>query len=241
MSERIEQIISSPYKLDEVEQETQNVKMFRFSPTNDQEVAFEPGMFFMIEYRDNDGSKIKRAYSVASAPGSKILEFYIGMVGGKLTSKLDSAKKGDLYYISGPYGKFKFSQSENKKSLFIAAGTGISPFMSMLRGIEGNGLDEDVVMLYSVKTTNGIIKRDELNSIKSRTKLKTIITLTKPEQNDVWQGYTGRITKELIEKEVEDIGERTCYLCGSNEFTKAMTDYLLVLGVKKENIKKDVW
>lgn len=237
--------LSRPYKLIEIIQETPTVKTFKFKSEFGEKMIFKPGQFVQIGY-SSDGSKIdvQRFYSIGSVPGADTMEFYIEMIGGKLTSVLDKAKIGDLYNIGLPNGKnFEYVPGYSKKSLFIAASTGIAPFMSMLRYIEQNHIQEDIVVLYTVRTKADIIRASALEEFNKNGVAKIAITLTREGNNSEWKGETGHLDKEKIFSLVPDVKERVAYLCGSNKFNSAMTEILISLGVKndKEHIKHDVW
>ncbi len=78
---------------------------------------FKPGQFVQIGY-SSDGSKIdvQRPYSIGSAPRSDVMDFYIEMINGKLTSVLDKASVGEIYNLGASNGKnFEYSLSQNKK------------------------------------------------------------------------------------------------------------------------------
>ena len=163
------------------------------------------------------------------------------MIHGRFTSHLDTAKVGDIYYVTGPHGQFKFVPQEDKKVLFIAGGTGIAPFISMLREIKQLSSGNDVSLIYSVKYPNEIIRKTELEDLAKSLTLKTTITVTRPKEGDGWTGYTGHINGDMIMKSTPDFLERTPYICGPLAFVKALKDALVLLGVKQEKIKADVW
>ncbi len=222
--------------------ETPDVTLFRFEPEDKTRMDFEPGMFVMVAYVDPaTKEKTARAFSIASAPSQDFLEFYISMVHGKLTSRLENAKVGERYYITGPYGQFKFSPDADRKVLFLAGGTGLAPFMSMLREIKLLSSGNDVSMLYSVKYPNEVIRKSELAELGSQINLKTHITVTRPQPGDGWTGQTGHIDSEMIKRYAPDFAERMTYICGPLNFAQAMKDALMALGVPSERIKSDVW
>ncbi len=226
----------------EMLKETPDVVLFRFESQDKSKMGFEPGMFVMVAYVDpQTKEKTARAFSIASAPSQDFLEFYISMVHGKLTSKLENAKVGDAYYFTGPYGQFKFAPNADKKVLFLAGGTGLAPFMSMLREIDLMSSGNDVSMLYSVKYPNEIIRKDELAELGKRINLNTVVTVTRPQQGDGWTGQTGHIDADMIKKCAPDFAERVPYVCGPLNFAKAMKEALLSLGIPEGKIKCDVW
>lgn len=236
------QFTDKPYRITEMLKETPDVTLFRLESEDRAELEFDPGMFVMLAYKDSvTGEKIARAYSLASAPNQNFLEFYISMVHGKLTSHLETAKVGDLYYVTGPYGQFKFSAREEKKVLFLAGGTGVAPFMSMLRQIKLLSSGNDVIMLYSVRYPSEIIRRNALAELTEQLGIRMVVTVTRPQQGDGWTGQTGHIDADMIRKYAPDFAERAPYICGPLAFSKALKDALISLGMSDERIKADIW
>ncbi|MGC8651697.1 MAG: ferredoxin--NADP reductase [Candidatus Micrarchaeia archaeon] len=236
------QIKEKPYTITYISKETPEVTLFRFSAKDGAKIAFDPGMFVMVEYANPTTSeKISRAFSIASSPSQPYLEFFISMIHGRFTSHLDTAKEGDLYYITGPYGQFRFVPGVDKKVLFLAGGTGLAPFMSMLRHIRDLAMDDDIVLIYSVKYPTEIIRKAELGELEKALKLKLAVTVTRPQEGDGWSGEKGHIDANMIKKYAPDFAERTVYICGPLGFVKAMNDAAEALGIDRSKLKADVW
>ena len=122
------------YKVAELLHDTPDVDVFKFKAEDGYKLKFDPGMFVMLTYSNPDTKeKITRAFSIASEPEGETVDFFIHMIHGRITAKLETAQVGSVYYLTGPYGQFKFKPEEDKKVLFIAGGTGLAPFMSMLK------------------------------------------------------------------------------------------------------------
>ncbi len=199
-------------------------------------------MFAMLEYRGvNTKESVARAFSIANAPPSDELEFLISLIHGRFTSKLDTAKVGDVYYVSAPYGQFKFDINSGSKFLFLAGGTGLAPFMSMLRLIERNGQKIDCAMLYSVRYPDEIIDKEELDRMSQRLGVKTSVTVTRPADGDGWSGEKGHVDSSMILRHVPDVKERTSYICGPPAFVKALKDALVSLGVSPNAVHAEMW
>jgi ferredoxin-NADP reductase len=235
-------ITQKPYVISEIIHETPDVDTIRYKAQDGTRLNFDPGMFVMITYSNPDTKeKIARAFSIASAPGSETLEFFVHMIHGRFTSHLDTAKVGDTYYMSGPYGQFRFVPAEDHKVLFIAGGTGLAPMMSMLRYVKDLGSDNDIVLIYSVRFPNEIIRKEELGELEKEIKMKLVVTVTRPQEGDGWAGETGHIGQEMIKKYAPDYKERKVYVCGPLAFTKAMQEVCTSLEIPKEMVKADVW
>jgi ferredoxin-NADP reductase len=236
------QLQHKQYFISYINKETPDVSLFRFEARDATRIDFRPGMFVMLEYSDEStGTRMDRAYSLASAPQQDFLEFIIGMIHGQFTSHLDTAKVGDAYYVTGPYGQFAFDPEINKKVLFLAGGTGIAPFISMLREIKLRSSDTDVCMLYSVRYPNEIIRKAELEELSRSVRLKFNVTVTRPQTGDGWTGEKGHICADMIKRLVPDYAQRAPYVCGPLAFAEAIRDALVVIGVPLESIKADIW
>ena len=133
-------IIKKPYVLERVEKLSPDIFRFRFRARDGAAVDFIPGMFAMLAYRDDKtGEEIARAYSISSVPNANYFDFVITLIHGQMTSKLEAAKPGDVYYISGPTAMFKIDADPGKKFLFLAGGLWTRPVPFHDRVREGQG------------------------------------------------------------------------------------------------------
>lgn len=234
-------IIKKPYALDSIDKSTKEVTVFRFKSQDNASVDFTPGMFAMLFYKNPAaGEEIGRAFSIANAPPSDYFEFMVALIHGQITTKLEEAKVGDVYYISAPYGQFKFDINSGKKFLFLAGGTGIAPFFSMIRYMKGLGAAMDVNMLYSIKYPTEIIEKNELSSY-AGSGLNLTVTVTRPAPGDGWSGQTGHIDAEMIKKYAPDFAERISYVCGPPKFVQAVKAALVSIGMNERAIRAEMW
>ncbi len=239
-------IIEKKYTISEKIDETPEVLIVRFKPEDGLPVVFDPGMFEMISGVDDTGKKyVARAFSIASDPLSPEMEFFIikepthGEHIGK--SHFADAKIGDPFMLKGPNGQFRFDPNKDSKVLFIAGGTGVAPFMSMLRHMKAIDKKCDVEMLYSIKFPTEIIRKPELDELTKQLGLRLTVTVTRPAPGDGWTGQTGHIDANMIQKYAADVKARMCYVCGPLPFVKAVKDALTALGLPPERVSADVW
>lgn len=203
--------------------ETLDTKTFRLSRHDGRVFEYLPGQYVTLSV-EVVGRKYKRSYSLASSPSHRcILEITVkrDANGGVVSNWLnDNLMIGDNIIVKGPYGKFSCAQNVPPKILFLAAGSGIAPVMSMLRWLTDTEVQVDVSVLLSFRNSYDIIYRDELQLIAAHhSNIKLFITLTK-EPSDItqWPGLTGRINRNLIAALVPDLAERAVYLCGPDAF-----------------------
>lgn len=235
-------ILNKPYTLTAIDKTTKDVTTFTFKAQDGSSIDFSPGMFAMLTYVDKGtGQKISRAFSIANSPPSQELKFFISMIGGQITSKLAQAKIGDEYLISAPYGQFKLDPDFGEKLLFLAGGTGLAPFFSMLKYIIASGKKPDIELIYSVKYPYDIIEQKELEAMVAQLGGRLTVTVTRPAEGDGWTGNKGRVDAALISKCAPDVKERVSYICGPPLFVKALKEGLVSLGVPEKEIKAEMW
>ncbi|MEM4194992.1 MAG: FAD-dependent oxidoreductase [Candidatus Anstonellales archaeon] len=211
-----------------------NTKIFRMEPKDGKNINFLPGQFAKII---KPGTNEFRPYSIASLPEWNFLEFAIRMVGGKFTSYLDGLKEGDSVEVEGPLGHIGYD--EEKKCIFVAAGTGIAPVISMLRRIKENKIDGEFYLFYSNRTKSDTVYFDELKKMSDDGRIKAIFTFTGEE----FPGFEkGRISEEMMKKYLpKELGEFKVFMCGKMEMVLSLKEIFERLGVKKENIKFEGW
>ena len=221
--------------------ETPDTTTYRLGRPDGQTFDYWPGQYITLSIVIS-GQEYKRSYSLASSPArSKILEITVKRApnGGVVSNWLiDHLKTGDTLNLKGPFGKFSCINHTPEKILFLAAGSGIVPIMSMLRWLTDTNARVDVRLLLSFRTPEDIIYRDELKLIAARHKnIDIAITLTTDAVTRYqWLGLTGRINEKMIDKMVPDLPERAVYLCGPDAFMVACKKKMLKLKLPPENL-----
>ena len=213
--------------------------------------SFQPGQFIMMEldlektgkFKVNSGKKRiqKRPFSMSSSPLEKnYLEVTVKTTENAFVSNyfVNYLAEGELIAVTGPFGKFYFDENHTKKNIMlIGAGSGISPLMSILRYIHQKKLPINVHLIYSNKTQNEILWKNEIESLSKEKNITREFTLTKEE----WKGTHGRINKNMISKFLKS-KDTDFYLCGPPDFVKTIEKTLLEeLIIPNENIKKEVY
>jgi ferredoxin-NADP reductase len=221
--------------------ETPDTKTFRLGVPKERTFDYLPGQYVTLSIVIS-GQEHKRSYSLASSPvSSKIIEITVKRApnGGLVSNWLnDHLKIGNTLNLNGPFGKFTCINHAQDKILFLAAGSGIVPIMSMLRWLADTEAHADIRLLLSFRTLEDIIYRDELMLIAARHKnINIAITLTTDAiARYQWRGLTGRINKKMIKKLAPDLQERTVYVCGPDDFMAACKKKLLKLKLPSEKL-----
>ena len=214
-------------------QESPDVKLVRLVWDGVEKFPFRAGQWVGVwcdDYLGDNGKPVRRAFSIASKPGEKYVELCIAR-GKGLSAYLQDLKVGEKVWVDGPYGNFWLRPSKNY--LFIAGGTGIAPFRSMIHDALQSGAK--VVLIYSVKTPADFIYGQEFESLKG---LELIPTITAEHNYPAWRGKQGRV--QTILPGVWKKGF-SVYLCGPLPMVEAVTAQLLELGQPKDQIFVDKW
>jgi len=238
----MQQIQEHILEISEIKDETPTVKSFKVKLPENLNIDFYPGQFFMVSLPNDPEIKTARAYSIASSPLEKgYLEIALNKV-GPFTAKMFELKHGDLLKFKGPYGKFYFNEEMKKDLVLIGGGVGITPLIGIARYCADKNLGNRVKLIYSVKTPEEIVYHEEIKRIKQQNpNFEYIITITRAEDSHAWNGRMGRIEQQLLNENIEKIEDCIYFLCGSKEFVDSIISMLQNLGVKREQIKTDVW
>ena len=139
-----------------------NDTLFSFTTTRDESLRFENGQFVMIGL-EVEGRPLVRAYSIASANYEEQLEFFsIKVPNGPLTSRLQHLKVGDTVLVSRkPTGTLVLHDLRPGKHLyFFSTGTGLAPFMSLIKDPEAYERFEKIVLIHGVRYVNELAYAD---------------------------------------------------------------------------------
>jgi ferredoxin--NADP+ reductase len=139
-----------------------NNTVFSFTTTRDQALRFENGHFIMLGLQI-DGKPLMRAYSIASANHEEHLEFLsIKVSDGPLTSRLQNIKPGDEVLVSRkPTGTLLLHDLKPGKRLYLlSSGTGLAPFMSIIKDPQTYERFEKVILVHGVRYRSELAYRD---------------------------------------------------------------------------------
>ena len=210
---------------------------FVFIP--DQKLKFRAGQYleWTIDGRGADSRGNRRYFTIASSPTEEVIVLSARFYPESSTFKknLMALQPGDKITASQLAGDFVLPKDVNKKIVLIAGGIGITPYYSMIKNTIDTGEKRDIVLLYSNKLSSDAIYQFLWDEAKEKIGLKTIYAVT--DQTD--PKYTGRITPELIQKEIPDYLERYFYLSGPHNLVVSFEDTLKSLGVHRSHIKID--
>ncbi|WP_409021257.1 FAD-binding oxidoreductase [Caballeronia sp. LZ032] len=212
-----------------VRQETHDVKSFFFKAPGERAFVFEPGQFITLEL-DIDGEQINRCYTISSAPTRPhTISITVKRVpGGKVSNWLhDTVVAGTTVRVLGPSGEFTCARHPARKYLFLSAGSGVTPLMSMSRAHHELGEDADIVFIHSARTPDDIIFARELELIASNQKnFRASFVCERVGARTSWPGVTGFLNLPLLKLIAPDYLEREVFTCGPAPYMRAVRDLL---------------
>ncbi len=165
---------------------------------------FEAGQFLQLGLRDGE-HHVHRPYSVAS-PHGPTLEFFIVLVpDGELTPRLWRLRVGDRLEVGHPAaGRFTLSRAPAARDLWmIGTGTGVAPYVAMLRTEEPWRKYERIALVHGVRTRSDLAYRDEFEELQ-RSHPERFVYLPTTSRDDEPGGLSGRVTTLLSSGELEE-------------------------------------
>jgi ferredoxin-NADP reductase len=193
-----------------------------------------PGQHLDVRLTAEDGYTAERAYSIASAPDGERVELAVerlddGEVSPYLTEEL---RQGDQLELRGPVGGyFVWEPGRGGPLLLVAGGSGVVPLMAMLRHRAATGSQVPARLLYSSRSLDDVIFREELERLAAAGDGLTVTHALTRAQPPGWTGYARRIDAAMLEEVGWRPDERPlAYVCGPTRLVEAVAGQLVTLG-----------
>ena len=188
--------------------------------------AFLPGQYVNIEV---PGSGVQRSYSFSSAPGEGKLSFLIKKIpGGAMSTWLESAQCGEALDLHGPLGSF-YLRNVERPLLFLAGGTGLAPFLSMLEVLARAQSQQKVHLIYGVTRSRDLVQVAQIASYAGRLPNFSFSTVVAEPGSS--HPRTGWVTQHIPADALND-GDVDVYLCGPPPMVDAVRKHFDDQGVK---------
>jgi Na+-transporting NADH:ubiquinone oxidoreductase subunit F len=212
-------------------------------------ITFEPGQYAQLvvpPYGDVKEST-QRAYSMSSSPEDKEhIELLVRLVpGGIATTWVHTAvKEGDVVEVVGPFGEFGI-QNTDALMLFVAGGSGMAPFKSILNHMVEAGAypNRDVWYFFGARSLRDMFYLKEMEELEKKLpRFHFVPALSEPKPEDKWEGPTGLITDVLgsyIKDKIPKDKPMEGYLCGSPGMIDACIKVMTNNGITQDKIHYD--
>ena len=205
------------------------------------------GQHVDVRLTAEDGYQAQRSYSIASPPEDKYLMLTVERIeDGEVSPYLvDELRSGDRIELRGPIGGYFVWDARDGKNngspvFLVAAGSGIAPLMAMIRHRANWDNKVPTKLLYSSRSYDDVIYREELDHISANdSSLRVIHTLTR-QQPPNWKSYRRRIDRAMLAETAWLPSEKPlAFVCGPTGAVEAVATYLLELSYEPERIKTE--
>jgi ferredoxin-NADP reductase len=218
---------------------TPTVYIIRFSHPDG--FDFLPGQFISI-FVEKEGKKISRPYSIASPPHEKdALELCIKVVeGGFMSNYLHHVDPGTEVEVMGPLGRFVLLEPIERDTVFVATGTGVAPFVSMVKHIFHGATDRDIHVTLGVRYVRELIYTDLFESLeRDHPNFRFYPTISRPETEE-WNGRVGYV-QQVLENEIPELQGKMIYICGLHRMVEGTKQLCEEMGVPQEQVRFEKW
>jgi len=223
--------------------ETTSTRTLRLTARDGYLPPFQAGQYINL-FVEINGIRTSRPYSISSAPSQAgyyditVRRAADGFVSGHLVSEVPV---GTQLESSSPAGQFHHNPLFHGNDLvFLAGGSGITPFMSMIREVTDRGLERRIHLIYGCRTPDDIIFGDELrNRAVDFANLALSIVISEPEAG--YQGLSGFINAELIRSLTGGVDGKMFYICGPEAMYRFVQRELETLSIPARRIRREVF
>jgi ring-1,2-phenylacetyl-CoA epoxidase subunit PaaE len=233
----------------EIKKETANAVSIVFNIPNEltEDFKFTAGQYITIK-KEISGKEIRRAYSICSAPTSDELRIAVKSVKNGTFSVFATSvlKEGDILEVSRPEGKFLLETSKNKSSnyLGIAAGSGITPVMAMIKAALLEEPQSSFTLIYGNKSVADTIFKTDLDALKNKfpTRFQIQYVFSRAHTEGA---HFGRIDKEIInftvKNKFKEVTFDNAFLCGPETMIDIAKKTLIENGFDKNDIQFELF
>jgi predicted ferric reductase len=202
-----------------------------------QEFSFRAGQFAWILPSRNPFTVTYHPFSMSSSALRSRLEFTIKQV-GEFTSSVRRLKVGDCVYVDGPHGSFTLESNPGMGYVFVAAGVGVTPFLSMLATLADRGDQRPCLLFLANRYEDQVTGVRQLARLRGRLNLRVVHVISRP--SDQWSGDRGRIDAVLLDRHLPL--ERRClqyFVCAGEDMVRSAEGTLRGLGIPADNIHSE--
>lgn len=227
------------YAVSAVYQETNDTWTIELSPKTGEAFHYAPGQFGFFRISSEGIKAEEHPFTISSSPIKRSHIAITVKAFGDFTKKIKHLKIGDTVTVDGPYGKFSYLDFEHEKStVFVAGGVGITPVLSMVHHMKHMDSQRHVLLIWSVRKKEDLIKLNELQEVKNLMPNFTFIPVVS--SDDTWTGEHGRLDYNRMKTWTEEPhfnNQNTGYfVCGPENLMQMTLASLKQLGISKNQI-----
>lgn len=212
----------SPYEIVAINEGHAHCWNIVLKPLGHSGICYKPGQFAWMTLKESPYNVKEHPFSFASsAEHCERIEFTIKEL-GDFTETIKDADVGDKVYLDAPYGVFSIDNHRDAPGyVFIAAGVGVAPIMSMLRTLADRQDQRPVWFINFNREWKDVIFQEELLAIEKRLNLTLVHVLSQPHLQ--WEGEVGHASERLLKKTLaEEPTEYEYFICGPKPMSDAV-------------------
>jgi len=227
-----------------VRQETPDVKSFILLPKGDMHFTYKPGQFLTVIHPARPDQR--RSYSLSSHPDFDEPTITLRRIANGEVSRwfFDEVKPGDTVQTSGVSGLFTLPDKLEAYGsiVFLCAGTGITPAMSLIKEALQVRSFRKVILIYSNSSPASVVFRSEIEMLAANFPSQFIVENFFSNNQDLTRARLGRLALEgLLAKHLERVDNALYFLCGPHLYMDNIIIPLLTAGVPDSNIKREIF
>jgi ferredoxin-NADP reductase len=187
----------------------------------------QAGQHLDVRLTAEDGYSAERSYSIASADGEPVAITVERLEDGEVSPYLtQELRSGDQMEVRGPIGNwFTWEPADGGPLLLIAGGSGVVPLRAILRHRERTGSTVPARMLYSSRSLEDVIYRQELDQYRGSAEVRYTLTRRQPPR---WGGFSGRVDDAMLARVAWPASQRPlAFVCGPTPFVEAVAGLLV--------------
>ncbi|MCC6474753.1 MAG: FAD-dependent oxidoreductase [Burkholderiales bacterium] len=195
----------------------------------------------LVDPPQTDGKGDTRTFSIVSAPSERTVTFATRMRDSAFKRVLKSAPMGTRARLGEPGGEFTLDPDDPRPAVFLAAGIGITPFVSMSRHAANERLARAIWLCYSNRRPEDAPFLDELLALERRNpNYRCIATMTAMEKSvRPWRGERGPVDQAMLRRHLGELSSAVYYIAGPAAMVEAMQQMLAAAGVGAHAVRTD--
>jgi ferredoxin-NADP reductase len=199
----------------------------------------QAGQHLDVRLTAEDGYSAERSYSIASADGEPVAITVERLDDGEVSPYLtQELRPGDQMEVRGPIGNwFTWGPHDGGPLLLIAGGSGVVPLRAILRHRQRSGSNVPTRLLYSSRSLEDVIYRQELDQYRGSAEVRYTLTRRQPPR---WGGFTGRVDEAMLDRVAWPASQRPlAFVCGPTPFVEAVAELLVARHYPESRVKTE--
>src|SRR4051812_1267672 len=199
--------------------------------------SFRAGQFAWILPSRNPFTPTWHPFSISSSALRSRVEFTVKQV-GDFTGSMRRLRMGDRVYLDGPHGSFTLEDNPGMGYVFVAAGVGVTPFLSMLATLADQGDRRPIWLFLGNRQEDQVTGVRQLARLQGRLNLRVVHVISRPSEQ--WNGERGRIEAAVLDRHLP-LERRSLqyFTCASGDMVRSVETALSSLGIPADSIHSE--